>query len=297
MGWMNDVITDIGTRHDWDFFRVKGQKVLVAGNEEQSLIIGPPGAPSVATSSGGSLTDNSVYKVLITFVESSGVESAAGTASSSVTPSGSDLQIDVTSIPTSTEPLVTKRKVYLQKDGGAFLLSTTIDDNTTTSTTISADSSSLVEPPDYNPIRVIDGELFLESSSQLEFRDVDQLRLLFQGSFSSGTPSFWSSLGGDRVLLYPKPSSAIILSFYYYRVPKRIYASTDSVPDLPIWLKPVIRAGVISRGYEYRDRDGQESKLSNYEQLLSDAFSRHGDSKRVKLRVRDVVGDADGWET
>ena len=122
------------------------------------------------------------------------------------------------------------------------------------------------------------------------------MRLLFQGQFSSGTPSFWSDLGSEKVILYPKPSSALTLSFYYFRMPSLVFPSVDSVVDLPSWLKPVLRAGVISRGYEYRDRDGQEGKYLAYEQLLKEFISRHGKSANVKLVVRDVVGNSDGWE-
>jgi hypothetical protein len=296
LGWMNDIIVDISSRHNWDFQLVKGKKILTALEEEQTLLTSPPSAPSVVIAAGGSLTENSVYRVGVTFVDSNGAETKLGSASASVTATAVNKTISVTAIPTSSEALVTKRRIYLQKDGGNWYFQSEIADNTATTTSITAETTSLIEAPDYAPIRIISGNPFIESSSQLEYRAIDQLRLLFQGSFSSGTPSFWSSLGHERVLLYPKPSSAMTLSYYYYKLPARIYASTDSFPDIPVFLKSAFRAGVIARGYEFRDRAGQESRLLNYEQQLSRAIQDNGGPAKVAYRVRDVVGTSEGWE-
>lgn len=297
LGWINDIQMDILTRHDWNFLKVKGQKVLTASSEEQNLFIASPGAPAVATSTGGSLTDGSTYNVYITFFEgSTGHETLAGTASADASPSGSDLQIDVSSIPISPEPLVTARRVYLQKDSGEVYFQSEISDNTTTTATISSDTTSTIEPPDYIGIRKTDGNPFIESSSQLRYRDIDQLRLLFEGTWATGTPEFWSPLSESKVLLYPSPSSAFTLSFYYLKLPKRIFNSSTSQPDMPIYLKQTLKSGVIAMGYEYRDRDGQENKRGVYERNLSEAISNFGSQKRVAARVRDVVGSADGFE-
>lgn len=297
LGWLNDIVEDISASHDWPHLKVKGQKKLTALAENHNLYIAAPGAPSVAIAAGGSLTDGSVYKVYVTFYQSSnGYESTAGTASATATATAVNKTINVTSIPTSTEPLVTSRRIYLQKDSGEIYYYSEIADNTTTTATITAEVSSTIEPPDIVGIEKVIGDPWLETSSQLEYRDLDQLRLLFMGSWESGTPSYWAGIGNNQITLYPTPSSAMTLSYYYKRRPAKLYNSTDSQPDLPLNLKSVLRAGVIAYGFEYRDRNGQESKRSNYEMLLREAISEQGSDKRRQLRVRDVVGDSDGWE-
>lgn len=107
LGWMNDIQADIASRHDWPYFKTKGKKNLVADEEVQELEISPPGAPTVALSAGGSLEEDSVYSVLITFCQDNGVETVAGAESASVTATDTDATIDITSIPVSSESLVT----------------------------------------------------------------------------------------------------------------------------------------------------------------------------------------------
>lgn len=304
LGWMNEIQNDIVSRHSWPFLRFKGKKLLTASAEEHSLIYSVPGAPTVATASGGSLTAESTYKVLITFVDSNGAETRAGTESASVTPTGANLTISVSAIATSTEALVTKRRVYLDKDGAGFFLSQEIADNTTTTASITADTADSSttpgpqEPPDYDFIRALDGHPFFEgnTSRQLIHKPVDQMRLVFPGTFPSGSVIYFDHLGFDKIATYPAISAAESVSFYYYRMPERIYASVNSQPEIPIWLKPVLNAGVLALGYEFRDRSGQESKRQNYENLLSRAISRMGTPVKVQTRVRDVVGDTQGFE-
>jgi hypothetical protein len=280
LGWANDVIFDIGTRYDWSYFKTKGKKKLTASQEVQPLEITAPSAPSVAIAAGGSLTVDTSYYVLITFAQDNGVESLAGTASAVVTTSTGNLTINVTSIPVSTESLVTSRKVYLKKGSANYYLYSTI------------------EPPDYESIRKISGGLFFESSPQsyLRARDIDQLRLFAQGQFETNNPEFFAPIGASSVIMYPLPTSGLEVSFYYYRNPKRLYNVSTSQPDLPVSLKQVLKAGVIAMGYEYRDRDGQETKRQNYELLLSDAFTRLGKGHEIEYVIRDVYGNSEGFE-
>jgi hypothetical protein len=298
LGWLNDTIFDVSTRHEWPFHLVKGKKKLTSGQETHSLDVAAPGAPTVAAAAGGSLTADTAYKVLVTFVQDNGVESIAGTASALVTPSGANLTISVSAIPVSTESLVTKRNVYLKKGSGAYYYYSTINDNSTTTLNITTDTSSTIEPPDYASFRRLKGNPFFESapSCYLSYKDIDQLRLLVQGSWSSGDPEYFSVINFSSVTLYPIPNSTLDLSFNYYRNPFRLYDSEDSQPDLPIYLKPVLKAGVIALGYEYRDRDGQERKRQSYEALLSDAISRYGRVGNLSYAVRDVYGNHDGYE-
>ena len=113
--YLNDVQEDICSKHDWPFMLVKGKKVLTASTEVQDLSLGSPGAPTLAIAAGGSLTADTNYQVRVTYYESvADVESIAGTESAVATPTGASLKINLTAIPTSADPLVTARKIYLQ---------------------------------------------------------------------------------------------------------------------------------------------------------------------------------------
>jgi hypothetical protein len=296
LGWLNDVISEISVAHDWSFHKVVGQKKLTAGQELQSLEITPPGAPSVAIAAGGSLTDASVYSVLVTFGQENGVETKAGAASANVTASGANRTVNITSIPVSTETLVTERNLYLKKDSGKYYYHSTIFDNTSASASIDSDTTETIEPPDFPAIRKIIGAPWCGSPNlYLAAKDEDQIRQIAGGQFSSGTPEYFSPKGEDSIVLYPKPSTSLDLFFNYYRSPFRLYNAEDSYPDLPFNLKPVLRAGVVALGYEYRDRAGADVKRAKYEQMLDNAGSNYENLAQVSYAVRDVSGNVDGF--
>ena len=286
---LNDVITEIAGAHNWDFYKVKGRKVLTASTEVQDLRLATPGAPAVAAASGGSLTASTNYNVRVTFYESvADIESLAGTESATVATDASNKTINVTAIPTSADPLVTGRKIYVKKGTGEYFYDQIISNNTTTTATISTDTASTIEPPDFSYIRFLDGNPFLETSSYLEKLESDYLRRMFQGTFGTGTPSYWGNFGATKVLLYPVPSTALTLSFYYYKMPNRLYNVATSIPDFPYFLKPVLWAGMVDWIYEFRDRDGAESKKNNYKQALIEAISTHGSSDNALSRVQNT---------
>lgn len=83
----------------------------------------------------------------VTFVARDGIESNAGTTSNTVTSTGS--QVNLTSIPTSSDAQVVARKIYRDFDSDAtFRLVTTINDNvTTTFTDDVANSARGTTPP------------------------------------------------------------------------------------------------------------------------------------------------------
>lgn len=298
LGWSNDVIFDIATRHDWPHFKEKGKKKLVASQEVQPLEISAPGAPTVAVSAGGSLTVDTSYYVLVTFAQANGVETIAGASSAVALTAGANLTISLSAIPVSTESLVTERNLYLKKGTGAFYYHSTIYDNTTTTASIDDNTTETIEPPDYESVRKLSGNPFFESGPQnyLQAKELDQLRRLAQGAFETSNPEYFSLMDNNSLVLYPLPQSGLELSFNYYRNPFRLYNAADSYPDLPIYMKQVLKAGVIAMGYEYRDRAGQENKKATYEQLLVDAFSRYGRDGEIEYSVRDVIGDSDGFE-
>ena len=298
LGWMNDIQDEIAAAHSWGWLRKKGKKILTASAEEHDLFITPPGAPTVAAAAGGSLTADTAYYVAITYVESvSGAESKRGTASAAVTPTGANLTINVTAIPTSTSTLVTSRKVYLKKGSAAWYLYATISDNTTTTQSITADTTDTTEAPDRNEIMRLDGRPFFESASQLTYKSLSQLRFLFQGSWATGTPSYYSDAWQDRIILYPVPSSALTISFYYFRYPHKIYNSVDSQPELPQSMRRVLRQGVKALGYEYRERKDWEAESTKFYAMLAAAISDMGTANGgIPSTVNDTQGDSDGWE-
>lgn len=94
-----------------------------------------PGAPTAALAGGGAgNVDNGEHFYKITFVTADG-ETEAGTASSgvTVTDSGTDGKVALSSIPVSGDSSVTQRKIYRTEAGlSTYKLLDTIADNVTT---------------------------------------------------------------------------------------------------------------------------------------------------------------------
>lgn len=298
LGWANDTIVDICSRHDWGHLNVKGKKILEIGEERQSLEVSAPAAPDVSLATDGSLTAGSIVSFLVTFVQANGVETIAGAESASLTITESERSVDLENIPTSQESLVTKRKIYIKVDDADYYYHSQIDDNISTEITIDSLPDSTIEPPDYFSVRKLDGAPFFEESqsNRLIYKGMDQLRMLIEGRWTQGTPEFFNAIKENEIALYPVPSRDLEVSFNYFRNPFRLYKSTESQPDMPATLKPLLKAGVIALGYEYRDRDGQESKRQTYEALLVDAINRISPVANVEYSIRDVVGNTDGFE-
>lgn len=298
LGWANDVIFDIATRHDWGYHLVKGKKIIALGEETHNLEINPPAAPTASLVSGGTLTRGSSYSVLLTFVQSSGVESVSGEKSAVLTTTVDSQGIYLEDLPTSPESMVTSRNVYLKKDDGKFYFHSRIDDNFSTTLTIFSEADSPIQPPDYESIRRIKGAPFFESSPSvyLKYKDEDQLRALVRGQWKKGVPEYFSPVDGNTLVTYPAPSYDMEISLNYYRYPKKLYYTADSQPDLPINLKPVLKAGIVALGYEYRDRAGQEMKRANYENSLVDSINRGARVANVEYVVKDVYGNFNGFE-
>jgi hypothetical protein len=297
--YINDTIQEIHVFHNWHFAKVKGKKILSEGVEEHSLEIEPPEACDIELDDDGSLTANTTYSVLFTYVQDNGVESMAGEATDEVTTSDSQKTISLENIPTSNESLVTKRNVYVKKGDNPYYYHSTLEDNFDTALVIDTDPDSTIEPPDYESIRLITGNPFFEStttSGYLRHRAVDQLRMLAQGEWETGTPEFFDAIADNSIITYPVPSTEMEISFYYYRNPFRVYYDEDSQPDLPSYFKPILKAGVIAKGYEYRDRDGQVEKLNIFNSQLQNAVSKFGKGADVEYVIRDVNGNFDGFE-
>lgn len=300
--WINEGIRDIATAHQWAFLREK-RKVILADGESTNSLVETPAAPTVAALAGGSLALATSYKALITFYEAAAdIESIAGVASSTIVPAGADLSIRLSNIPVSLNPLVTERRVYLQKASGAFqyhgTISNNLDENpvgTPVTYDISAEAASQVTPPDQHPIHMIDGDLFLETQGMIiQGTSVQDLVFKSNALQSSGIPSEWAPVNEEEVLVYPAPSGDFTASYYCFKRPARVFATVDSVPQMPDWLYEDLRRYVMWRGYDYRDRAGKESKQINYENGLRLSISRRGKPLKRSGRVRAVTPDSDG---
>lgn len=294
--WINDIQDDIVSRHRWPFTQKTGKKNLSTTSEYNDLFITAPTAATAAVSSGGSLSSGSTFTVKVTYYQSSdGYETTLGSASGTVTASASNATISLTAIPVSTEPLVTSRRIYVSKDSGTYYYDQEISDNTTTTATISTETTSTVEAPDYVGIKGLIGDIWIESVGRyLEYRDESDLRMNYPNSLASGTPNWFSMAGQTRIVLDQIPSDTLIARFMYEMVPARIVAEATSTPTIPIWMKNVLEAGVLWKGYQYRERALASTYMQAYEQRLQEAISSNGHSRHGAFRVRDVTGDSSG---
>lgn len=297
--WMNDGILDIATKHNWAFLRVLGRKTLTANLAEQDLLLSAPTTvPTLTITTGGSLTNGSVYKLRMTYIKgATGQESTIGAApSAGVTATATDKTANITNLQVSSDPLVTDRAIYISKDGGPYLFAKYVGDNSSTSVSVDAEAVGNRQAPEFgHNIKSLDGNPFIDDLRSLSYKPLDQIIMESQATSRSGTPNWWAQVQEEIVYLYPAPSSALELRYYYFRMPTYVRPSYDDIIGIPTWLKPDLERYVVWRGYEYRDRDGQESKFNNYEQMIKATISQKGSQKKVAARVRDVTGNSDGY--
>lgn len=296
LGWMNDVLDDISSRYQWPFVRQRGVKRLTLSTQESEMFLPTPTAPVIASSSGGSLTDAASYTIRVTYYRTSdGLESPAGDVSNAVTTNTPNLLLSVTSLPVSTEPSVTSRRVYLSKNAAAYYLYSTVSNNTATTTSITADTTSVVEPQPHNGIRMFVGRPWIPASGVFLDRMIeDGIRMYFPQSSMTGVPQFFSETRYGVMLFDKSPSSSVDMYFNYIKIPKRIVADQTTALDLPIFFKQMLTYGVLHKGYEYRERDLALQYKQLYENEIREKIS---DSARAQLgwkRIRDVMGDSDG---
>ena len=300
--WINEIQLDICTDRSWPFLKFKMKKLIASGSHEVDISPQIPSAPTLALLAGGTMTADSAVYLKVTFVifdesgkEFSSIESEASPASNTVTPTGSDLSLTVTNIDTydgstSVKPLTIHRRLYLKTGSGEYYLAKTIEDNTTTTTTITGTTSSTIEPP-YNSM--VDNMAGEEPVIELSGRTLTEVKLddilkYDPNHTSSGTPHYFARISPTKIYIYPKPSEDITLSYWIYRRPSRIFAETDRVIQLDETLKPVLDAGVTWKGYEYKDSDGQESKLYNYEEAKMRARGTKSNTGGQALTVKVV---------
>jgi hypothetical protein len=296
LGWLNDIQDDICNRYQWPFLKKTGTKILTVGNEIQSVVISAPIAPTATLIASGSLTIGSIYSVKVSYYNSSDDQESLPSLPSSLITCSSGFQSINIVVPISTES-ITSRKIYLSKDSGPFYYVGTIGDNTTATYNITSETASLVVPLDYAPIRSFYGSPYLTGSvkTTLSYKSEDDIRFLCPGDFASGAPEYWAERSSTEIILYPKPSAASTMKFVYIKIANRIILGSDSQPILPINFKEILKAGVLWKGYEYRERSAAASQRQIYEDMLITAISTASRVTYSPKRIRDVNGNCDGF--
>lgn len=300
--YINDIQIDIASGNKLPFLKFKMKKYVAAGEQEVDLSPQTPSAPTLALLAGGALTASSAVYAKVTFVlfdengrEFSSIESEPSVASNTVTPTGGDLSLTLTNIDTydgstSVRPTTIHRRIYLKQGTGAYYLAKTLEDNTTTTTTITANPSSTVEPPEFSMVDQMAGENpFIEANGQeLMENKLADIQAYDPGLSTTGTPAYYARTGDRKILLYPRPSAAVTISYWVYRVPSRIFADTDRPIQLKQSFKKALDAGFTWKGYEYKDSDGQETKSDRYEAFKSDALAVYSDKGGQASTVKVV---------
>jgi len=111
-------------------FKLQNASTQMTGLKLDKLVNYDQGTPVATPSGSGSLTG--VYSYRISFVSKYGFVSNAGPTSTSVTAS-SNSQINLTSVPLSTDPQIIMRRIYRTvANGSIYLFLDEIPDNTTT---------------------------------------------------------------------------------------------------------------------------------------------------------------------
>lgn len=279
--WMNEIQEDICESYRYPFLKIKLKKQITSSEHEVNLSPQVPSAPSVAIGSGGSLTVDTSYYVKVTFLiygedtrEFDSIESEPSIASAVANTTTGNLKISLTNIDTydgdsSVKPTIIHRRIYLKKGTGNYVLYSTIADNTTTTLEITADTSSSIEPPEYSLVQVLseDSPLIESSGIYLAETELHKIKQNDPNFTASGTPTHFARVSEKKILLYPKPSATITLSYWVYRIPSRIFNDSSRVIQLDHSLKKVLDEGVDWKGKAWK-QDAQAAEiLSNYEQL------------------------------
>lgn len=318
--WLNEIQDDLATEIPVDFFKFKLKKLLPTEQELISLSPDIPDAPTVAISSGGSLTNGSTYKVYVTFkiFNPDGtvqyIESEPSVASSAVAADASNATIDVSAIPTypgdtSVEPASIYREIYvatLASGGSAYgepFYHGEIADNTTTTYSITSEPASTRTPPSASEVDQLSSEhpVFLSSNKYLVREDANKLRRIDSDSYTTAAPTHFDFIGLDKIFLYGKLSSGATtaqrtLSYYVLRRPHEFFYDVDLPVDLPIQAKKALISGVIYKGWRFNDRDGWVSQKNIYEQEKQNLIDRLTRQRGAPGSIRDVNGDTWGYE-
>jgi len=312
INWVNEIQDDLISELPLDYFKIKLKKLLPTEQEFIDLGVQIPGASTATIATGGALTEDSKYKVYTTFVvydddSKKYIESVESPASNEVTVTATNKTINITAIPTfsgsAVNPQTIHRRVYLSKDDSEPFLVQDIEDNTTLTLSIVAEATSTVTPPSDSEIDQLssDSMYFNSANWPLERQDSNTIRRYDPKSGSTGSSALFDYYGTQGIHLYPKLSAAATedektLLYTSYRRPHEIFYDITRDIDLPIVFKNALVAGVIWKGYDFRDRSGAVTKANIYIELRKAVRKK---LKRQRGRpgvVRDVNGDTSGYE-
>lgn len=316
--WINEIQSDIAGSIPLDYYLFKTKKLLTDSIEIVDLNPQIPSASSVAIASGGSLVENSVYKVYSTFIiwdeaQRKYVESEKSLASAEVTATASDNTINVTDIDlydgtTTLKPNVIWRRIYLAvKASGETVFSeplfiADIEDNTTTTLSITAESTSTITPPSYSELSQVSSKPMYFNTGAGYLQQIPLSDLVRSRNTSDSTnPSSFDYSSNDSIFISPKLSSSATtdqktLSYFIYRRPHEVFYESTRPVDMPIEFRKALLEGVVWKAYEFRDRSGKESIQNNYELYKKEIANRFTRQKGRPKAIRDVNGDAQGWE-
>lgn len=301
--WLNDIVVDIATSYSWPFSKVQVKKIIKADHQTIDL---SPDAPEVKSSivaypSAGGFEIGQKLKVLVTFCyyddskkEISSIESVAGPVSDLFTVAENGKSVVINNLPIcpndSIRPRYVTRKVYVQLNDGKFCLQAEISNNTDTSLIVSNYKLNKITPPTVGLVESLDGDPYLYNERRtLKEVTLEELRCYDPMLIKSGPPSYYVRLTNNSIFIYPVPSSDCVLTFFANKRPAEVFDDENSVPQVLLSLGNVIEAGMISKIYEDKDKDGQESKKGNYSSLLKDAFGRYGNSYQKPSTVKMVM--------
>ena len=317
--WANEIQDDIVSLIPADEMKFNLKKLLPVTQEYISLEIEIPSAPTVAAAAGGTLTVGSAYIVYTTFViydqdTDKYMESQPSLASSSLTISGTNQTIDLTAIDTmggstSYQPTTIYRNVYMSELAsgetahGPALYIGQITNNTATTYSITAEPTGTVSPPSDSEIDQISSDFlfFPANNTHLVREDANRLRRYDPDGSDSASPysfDYWKLQG---IRIYPRLSSTAstnqrTLLYTVHRRPHEIFYDVSRRIDLPIICKPAMIAGILWKGYEFRDRSGKESKQINYEKAKKELEIKFLRARGTRSTITDTEGDHAGNE-
>lgn len=178
------------------------QRLTIQSGAIRFNTVTTPGACTGALAGlGAGLLSNGAYKYKVTFVNGVG-ETTLGSISNTVTVVDytTNGQIALTSIPTSTDPTVTKRRIYRTAVGGSTykLLYEVADNTTTTYTDNIADASLGAERSDYANANSTAGGLYIGTTKVVS---IDASGCLSVGGESSDYVTLigaYASVASDR---------------------------------------------------------------------------------------------------
>ena len=316
--WSNEIQDELVEGIPLDYFRFPLKKLLPTLSEIVSLDPQVPAALTAVIAAGGSLTAGSSYKVYSTFViydddTRKYIESEKSPASAASAATGANLQINCTAIPTysgdtTPKPTTIYRRIYVSElatgetEYAEPFFYSEITDNTSTTLSITAEPTSTITPPSSSELDQISSDYpYFYGGNRLQKADANQFRRLSVLGGDSTSPRDYDLIGNNRIQLFPKLSSSAstaqrTLIYRIYRRPHEIFYDATRDIDLPIQAKQALALGVLWKGYDFRDRDGKESKQINYDKAKEEFRRKFRRQVGPPSGIIDTMGDTEGFE-